>query len=418
MSAFGPRCLRAACRTIFVQAADDHLLPPLIRDASASEPPLRRIEVQGSDFTVDFRIAYEEPARGVSGRRERPPLRFDIAATVGPDDRPVHLSEAERFELIRAFLLGVREPVVVDAPGDGGDWRIAFKIAPRFLLWSADSVRLDPGLSSDEICERLARRLLDDTQTLFGSRAAGLAVWEARLREELFAEPRSPAHVVWPIEEPAVLRSAPALSALPVVAFAPRAARPVPGRRRAMAAAIALVGLAALAGAIASRHRTSQTILVPGALKLSEATGPAAAPQSVRKAAAAQPASPVQVASLAGGAAEPPVPVDARFAVLAPAVAHAALTLASPSADAAPQAIPAAPKIANNERARGARSASAPAAAPAREKAAPDRRPRKPPVLARVDRALKKFVKSIRVQFPRVKLTALNSPHAAGPRRP
>jgi len=76
----------------------------------------------------------------------------------------------------------------------------------------------------------------------------------------------------------------------------------------------------------------------------------------------------------------------------------------------------------------------APQAQPVRE-AAPPLPPRRPAVLSarqapapraqapraasplvQVDRAMKKFVKSLGARMHRVKVSALNSPHAAGPR--
>ena len=44
MSALGPHSLNAACRAIFVQAAEDHILPRILRDASDPESPRRYLE--------------------------------------------------------------------------------------------------------------------------------------------------------------------------------------------------------------------------------------------------------------------------------------------------------------------------------------------------------------------------------------
>ncbi len=75
MSALGPHSLNAACRAIYVHAGEDHILPPLIRDAADPEPPRRTIEVAGDDFSLSFGVVYDEP-----GRAARRALRASAAA--------------------------------------------------------------------------------------------------------------------------------------------------------------------------------------------------------------------------------------------------------------------------------------------------------------------------------------------------
>lgn len=423
MSALGPSSLGEACRTIYVRAGEDHILPPLIRDAADPEPPQRAIEVAGGDFSLVFRVCYDERRRVAAGRFEEPPLRFEIEASVGADNLPAELTEAGRFELIRAFLLGVREPIVVEGPSDTADWRLAIKLASRFVMWAPQAEPLDVGLSPDEICERLAWRLMDGAGGLFATHWSGVDVWKTRLREDLFGEPRLGADDLWPLEAPVETFDTPALPALPALSRrrlppvpvrAP--ARPLP-RRRAVAAAMALVGFAALAGALASRGGRGGAVVAPEAVRMSDSGAALAAPPRVT--AEAQSSPHIHVASLDERVFWSPDAADARFTALAPTVTRATLALTAPSmaAPATPRRQAGALADAAESKAQGAKASTAPAAK--RASAPQAQTPAKPSPLARVDRTVRKLVKSIgALRLPRVKLSALNSPHAAGPRRP
>jgi hypothetical protein len=418
MSALGPSSLGVACRTIYVRAGEDHILPPLIRDAADPDPPQRVIEAAGEDFALVFRVRYDARPRAAAGGFGEPPLRFEIEATAGTDNNPATLTDAERFELIRAFMLGVREPLVVETPSETDDWRLAIKLASRFVMWAPRAEPLDVGLSMDEICERLAARLMDGSEGLFATHSEGVDVWKTRLREELFGEPRLGPDDLWPVEAPLEAFDTTRLPALPAAArrrlppvAARAAARPAP-RRRAVAAAIALVGLAALAAALASQGRRRQGAPAPDAVMTTKNTEAAPAPS--RRAAVETHAGPhVQVASLDERSFWSPDATDARFTALAPTVAQATLALTAPAIAPASAHLSAA-----QERPGDPAKVSPPAAAkrpgPAEAHPAGKRSP-----LAKIDGAVKKIVKSIgALRLPRVKLTALNSPHAAGPRRP
>ncbi|MCB1535212.1 MAG: hypothetical protein KDJ44_10925 [Rhodoblastus sp.] len=425
MSALGPHSLNEACRTIYVRAADNFVLPPLIQDAAEPEPPHRRIEISGDGFCVLFRVYYES-AGAAPGPLERPPLRFEIEACADADGQAVTLSERDRLEMIRAFLLGVRDPVAVDAPADGADLRVGLRLNGRMTLWSPQTAPLSEGLSTMAVCEQLAARLLEGTRSLFGSRAEGLEVWEVRLREELFGEPPLSADDIWPtprqIDTPAALQ--PAANASPRYAIVrPREANPLPlsaartrpaRRRSALAAAMALVGLAALAGAIAS-HEPGPAIRAQDADRVSERDhAPSIAP--VNHIAEAPPAA-FRVASLGDRAALSPEPRDPRLALLAPTVFEATRALA-PSAptSATSHASGHTTKVAAVETPALAAPHPAPPRRPAAHvKRAPQRHAKTSP-LARVDRAVKKFVRSVAARLPRAKFSAMNSPHAAGPR--
>ena len=427
MSALGPHWINAACRTIYVRAAGNFVLPPLIQDAAEPEPPHRRIEISGAGFCVLFRVYYES-AGAAPGPLERPPLRFEIEACADADGQAVTLSERDRLEMIRAFLLGVRDPVAVDAPADGADLRVGLRLNGRMTLWSPQTAPLSEGLSTMAVCEQLAARLLEGTRSLFGSRAEGLEVWEVRLREELFGEPPLSAEDIWPILSQIDRPTAPqpAANASPRYAIVrPREANPLPlsvartrpaRRRRALAAAMALVGLAAFAGAIAS-HEPGPAIRPQEADRVSErGHAPSAAPD---KRFAEAPAAAFKVASLVVRDDLPPEPRDPRFALLAPTVFEATRALA-PSAPtlATSHASGHTTKVAAVETPALAAPHPAPPRRPAAHiKRAPQRHDRSSP-LARVDRAVKKFVRSVAARLPHTKFSALNSPHAAGPRQP
>lgn len=420
MSALGPSSLGVACRTIYVRAGEDHILPPLIRDAADPDPPQRVIEVAGEDFALVFRVRYDARPRAAAGGFEAPPLLFEIEATAGADNSPATLTDAERFDLIRAFLLGVREPLVVETPSETDDWRLAIKLASRFVMWAPRTEPLDAGLSMDEICERLAARLMDSSEGLFATHSEGVDVWKTRLRDELFGEPRLGPDDLWPIEAPAEAFDASRLPALPAIARrrlppvpvrAP--ARPAP-RRRAVAAAMVLLGFAALAATVASQGRRWRGAPVPVTTTRNTETAPA---PSRRAAIEAQSGPHVHVVSLDERSFWNPDATDARFAALAPTVAQATLALTAPAV--APAAVPTPPRLAAAQEARPSDTAKA-SPPPAKRPGPAEFRPAgKPSPLAKIDGAVKKIVKSIgALRLPRVKLSALNSPHAAGPRRP
>ncbi|HMN71437.1 MAG TPA: hypothetical protein PKA55_06165 [Rhodoblastus sp.] len=418
MSALSPRSLAAACRAIYVQAAEDAILPPLIRDAADPAPPRRTIEVSGAEFSLSFGVLYAQPRRDALGRLTHPPLRFEIEASAGPDDVAVDLGADESFALIRAFLLGVREPVVVDASANNADWRVGFKISSRFSVWAADPVRLDANLTADQVAERLADVLLEETRGLFATPEIGRAVWKARLRQDLFADRRPAAHEIWPVDGAAPASAPLALPALAPLPAARATHRPRAASLRAFAAAVALVGLAAFAGAVASRGARGDAKFGRRATEVSDAGA-----QRPRLALAAQPAAepsaPVirPAAALSAHAPWSPGAGDARLALLAPNVADATRAL-SPAAivtaawTPAPirlTAAPSRPAVATDDPGPAPRAIAGKAAARRAHGIGP---------LVHVDRAVRKFVKSVARRLPRMKFSALNSPHAAGPRGP
>ena len=180
-------------------------------------------------------------------------------------------------------------------------------------------------------------------------------------------------------------------------------------RRGAVFAALALMGLSAMAGAAVTRGEGTRSFApVETRVVPSEPGAIGAEPRRLTAAPRLQ-----QVAALEERAIWSPVATDTRFAVLAPAVAQATLALepaALPDAQTARAVLPLVdaplPPRRPRELAAGKRAT------------AESRTPQKASAFARVDRAVSKFVKSIGAKLPRVKISALNSPHAAGPRRP
>ncbi|MFV0279507.1 MAG: hypothetical protein ACK5JM_01950 [Rhodoblastus sp.] len=223
--------LAAACRSIYLRAAESHILPPLIHDVASPWTPQREIKISGRNFSIVLRAFYEASPCGPAPRTPCPgglkgaeqsqtgkdgkqdtrraakkdaqqaPLRFEITAADGPEGRPVELDEAARYELIRAFFLGVREPLSVDTPPDCDGCRLSLRIAAGYRVRIGEFEHLDAGLSKEEICDHLADRLLALTQSFFASQAAGREVWKTRLREEMFGEPPQYECYLWPPAE-------------------------------------------------------------------------------------------------------------------------------------------------------------------------------------------------------------------------
>lgn len=423
MTALGPHWLSAACRTIYVRAADDFILPPLLQDAAEPERPHRRIEASIGDISILFRVFYES-AGAAPGPLAHSPLRFEIEAGTG--SRTVDLTDRDRLEMIRAFLLGVRQPVAVEAPPDSSDFRIGLRLNARIALWSPRTTPLNAGLSTTAVCEQLAARLLDGTRSLFGSQAEGLEVWEVRLREELFGEAPLSAEDIWPSPSPSPVTAPAAIAPVrytllrPPHVGDPYLPRQLPerriSRRRALAAAMALVGLAALAGAIAS-HEPGTAARATTADRLSERSHGPADPPNGRV--VDTPPAAFRVASLVEHDALSPQPSDPRFAILAPTVLQAARALGPyHPAPAVAHASGHPTTLAEIERPTLAAPHPAPPRRPALHVKRASQRHAKASPLVRVDRAVKKFVRSVTARLPHARFSALSSPHASGPRQP
>jgi len=202
MAALDRSELFEACRVIYKMAADNYMLPPLIREARSPEAKssytyYSLTESKCVRFVVEFDKAYVDENKLPLGRL---PLRFrcelcDLDFT----DAPIELDDDERTELIRAFLLGARAPIIVEKNAAATRYRLCIQLSSTFFVECGELVDEGGSLTSEAICLRVGFGLYDKSKEFFGARQDGLMVWVTRAAQELFGDPMPLAEELWPV---------------------------------------------------------------------------------------------------------------------------------------------------------------------------------------------------------------------------
>ncbi len=398
MTILPPHALRAACRAIYETAATDFTLPPLLRDASVGAPPARRIVVSSGGRAVSLSVSLDPACASPDpGRAPHAPVRFEVSAHDEARDVALQLDPAEQFELIRAYLLGVNEPLSVEAPLGNEGWRLGLRLAERFNLPVQAEFRLENGASPGEVCAVLAQSLYERTDAFFASREIGIAVWASRLSQELFGDERPAAEAFWP--EP---QDEPANPEPLAATMVRRRSLSIYWRRAAMVA-LALASCGAIAASLVSHTNGSGGDRTPASV------APLIAPQQVTQ--NATPAR-IELASadvpairLASAALPPFAPAiltgDADLSRLAPSVAGGVAAMIA--TDKAPPSPP--------------RRAEPPAHRQTAQRQAEGAPRRGADPLASIGKAVAKLKRAVqRAHLPRLKFAGRNSPYADGPR--
>lgn len=202
MAALDRSELFEACRVIYKMAADNYMLPPLIREARSPEAKssytyYSLTEGKCVRFVVEFDKAYVDENKLPLGRL---PLRFRCElCDLDFRDTPIELDDGERAELIRAFLLGARAPIIVEKNAAATRYRLCIQLSSTFFVECGELVDEGGSLTSEAICLRVGFGLYDKSKEFFGARQDGLMVWVTRAAQELFGDPMPLAEELWPV---------------------------------------------------------------------------------------------------------------------------------------------------------------------------------------------------------------------------
>lgn len=276
--------LLEACREIYRMAGDDFMLPPLIRtaksEAGSGHTFYSLTDTHCVRFIVEFDKAFVDEKKFPLSRL---PLRFKAElCDIDFEEPPVPLEKHELRELVRAFFLGAKAPILAEKSPLAPQFKLRVQLSSAFFVECGELANDSGDPTLESICRLVGGRLYDRSKDFLTASAAN--PWEIRAAQELFGEPKPDAEFFWPPgaedaaplpaeappSPPAVANAllfigpnfAPPLVAPPVF-FAPLMARrtgdlTITKRRFAFPAAAAMVVAAAgLAGALALRSGTA-----------------------------------------------------------------------------------------------------------------------------------------------------------------
>jgi hypothetical protein len=197
--ALDKEALSAACRTIYEMAGQDYLLPTATSESDAGSTS--RL-VHMLSFSVESRqfcliVSEDDCDAHDASPTARLPIKF--RAELSDADDPacvVELAGAEKSELVRAFLLGAKAPIILE--------RDARKAKTSFFLQLSSTRRVAIGFlsagagASDDTCDRISAALYRLSAGLFANRSQGLDVWRIRVAQSLLDAGRLPAGAFWP----------------------------------------------------------------------------------------------------------------------------------------------------------------------------------------------------------------------------
>ena len=192
MSVLSRAELLEACRTLYAAAAKNFILPPLIRDAGSDEELSYTYNCSLEKGEVLFKVAFDHSyAAQNKPPWARLPLRFS-SSFYKPDNTTssVELTEAESFELLRAFFLGVKAPIHVERKGATESYGLSIQLTSAFFVECGELPGYDPGLYASALCCNVALGLYQKSGEFFLTQGEALAVWTARAAQELFDEPK------------------------------------------------------------------------------------------------------------------------------------------------------------------------------------------------------------------------------------
>ena len=196
--------LNSACRALYDRAGEDFTLPPRAEADDAGAQPghasaIHIYDCPAGDCDISFLVALDE-AR--VGRDAAIPLEFKAELRCAQDQtRVVEVDGRIRFELIRAFLLGVKAPMFARRLEGALGYRLSIQLSSTFFVdcGDLDVAGVDaPG----QVCDLVAEQVYSRTKDLFMGPAQGHAVWRQRAAQDLFGEAKPAADVFWPAGRP------------------------------------------------------------------------------------------------------------------------------------------------------------------------------------------------------------------------
>jgi len=192
-----------ACRALYEAAAEDFILPPLLRDVeklstSSGRTYLVQTKAKRIRFCIEFDRAFAETSRFPLTRL---PLLFSgrvIGLNAGDSDSD--LCDNELYALISAFFLGVKAPIITEKDSVFPYYKILLQLSSTFFVECGEFLDQGADLTADMICHRVSMSLYNKSKDFFRNSREGLAVWNMRATQELFGSPRPLPEVLWPID--------------------------------------------------------------------------------------------------------------------------------------------------------------------------------------------------------------------------
>jgi hypothetical protein len=223
MSTLDRRGLLEACREIYLIAADDFMLPPLLRDVTDFQTRARRTYYvpTSDDKCVSFSVELDTPWLDENGfPLTRLPLIFNCGiCDIEPERRAtLPLDDAERRALVRAFFLGVKMPVNAELIAQTTRIQFSAQLSASFFVDCGELGKDDCALEPEAICSRVSAALYEKSREFFDNPQEGLAVWGMRARQELLGDQPPAPEDLWPdvIETDAPREIVPAADMTPV----------------------------------------------------------------------------------------------------------------------------------------------------------------------------------------------------------
>jgi len=188
-----------ACRALYDAAAEDFILPSLLRDIERFSTGLRRVYVVHTTsnrirFCVELDKAFTETIQFPLARI--PLLFYGTVNKTDHNDLERELHYEELRTLISALLLGVRLHILIKKDSMFPYYGISLQLSETLSVECGGL--LDTDLAADMICHQVSMSLCNKSKDFFLSQREGLAVWSSRVAQEFFDAPRPSPENLWP----------------------------------------------------------------------------------------------------------------------------------------------------------------------------------------------------------------------------
>ena len=195
------KVLFTACRAIYDLAGANYVLPPLIRDAGSPETqPSYKYNCHLGENELCFSVALDETYANRNALvHSRLPLKFhlELREAQFPHDA-IELSDADGYELIRAFFLGVKLPIVATKTGEHAPYKLSVQLSSTFFVDCGELGEECRDWLPKLICDDVGQKIFARASEFFLSRQQGVAACSLRAAQSLFGEARPPAEALWP----------------------------------------------------------------------------------------------------------------------------------------------------------------------------------------------------------------------------
>jgi hypothetical protein len=190
-----------ACRTVYSAAQGDFMLPPLIRDAATLEAKSgRTICTATVAHSIRFEVELDWLYIGIAKfPLMRLPLQFKIELHDRTAKNALELTEAERRELMKAFLLGANAPILVERNTLTEIYKVYIQFSSTYFVECGSLDFEGRNVTFETVCDEVGHCLYETTKEFFVNSQEGVGAWSARAAQDLFGEPRPAASRFWPL---------------------------------------------------------------------------------------------------------------------------------------------------------------------------------------------------------------------------